>query len=129
MARNNNFNVFTEEKEIGGGIPDGNYIFTVDSIEEHPEGPNMKMLMHNENYTLKHVIFPSNVDYHRSTLGRQLGYSPKDKKSIKDILLATIGKQLQVYITHPVVNGQVRQNVSFYTPIATEEETETAEAL
>lgn len=128
MPRNNNtaqaVNPFAQKKEVTQRIPEGNHIFKVDSVKENPEGPNMQMMMSNQDFKLVHTIFPSNVAYHIDTIGQQL--EMKGEFSLEEVLQSAVGKELQVYISY----NEYGRNVAFglrRNPEVTEEEV--AEAI
>lgn len=104
---NTNFNVFTTKEEIKRRIPEGVYTFKVVKITSNPEGPNVQLLLTNEEYSLTHTIFPKNVPYHRDTIGQQLDM--KGKHSLMDVLKEAKGKDLHVYISY----NEYGRNVSF----------------
>ena len=107
MPRNNQINPFEQKKEVTQRIPEGNYTFKVDSIKENPQGPNMQIFMHNEDYKLTHTIFPSNIKYKIDTIGQQL--EMKGEFSIKEVLANAVGKELQVYVSY----NEYGRNIAF----------------
>lgn len=104
---NTNFNVFTTKEKIQRRIPEGVYTFTVAKITSNPEGPNVQLLLTNEEYSLTHTIFPKNVPYHRNNIAEQLDI--KGDHSLMDVLKEAKGKDLQVYISY----NQYGRNVAF----------------